>query len=106
VTGHGGPAARLVGIQILYVAGCPLVAGVRETVRRSLARAGVRAVVEERVGDYPSPTLLIDGRDVTGRPQRREARGACRLDLPTERQVLAALGRRSPWSPLRRQSLG
>ena len=76
-------------VEILQVQGCPLVGRVRETVERALARSEIDAVVEELVGDYQSPTLLVDGRDVTGRPLER--RSACRLDLPTEEQVLAAL---------------
>jgi hypothetical protein len=81
-------------IQILHVPDCPLVDRVREVVRQALVRTKVQAAVEERVGDYPSPTLLIDGRDVTGRPPSSGI--ACRLDLPTEQQVRAALARNSP----------
>lgn len=76
-------------IVLLQVPGCPLADRVRQTVRRVLARCEVRAEIVERVGDYPSPTLLIDGRDVTGR--RPGVCSACRLDLPTEEQVVAAL---------------
>jgi hypothetical protein len=54
-------------IEILQVPGCPMVDRVRETVRRALDRCRVRAEIEELVGDYPSPTLLINGQDVTGR---------------------------------------
>lgn len=77
-------------VQILHVEGCPLVDGLRETVRRSLARAGCAARIEELEADYPSPTLLIDDIDVvTGRPP--DLHPACRLDVPTEDQVVAAL---------------
>lgn len=76
-------------IEILQVPACPLVSRVRETVARALARLEIRAEITEVVGDYPSPTLLIDSRDVTGRG--RDECSACRLDLPTEEQVLAAL---------------
>ena len=77
-------------VQILHVGDCPLVGGLRETVLRSLARAGCGAWIEELQGDYPSPTLLIDGIDiVTGRPV--DPHPACRLDVPTEDQVVAAL---------------
>jgi hypothetical protein len=76
-------------IQILQVPGCPLVSRVRKTVARALARLEMRAEVREVVGNYPSPTLLIDGRDLTGREW--DECGACRLDLPTAEQVLAAL---------------
>jgi len=78
-------------IEILKVPGCPMVDRVRATVRRALDRCWVRAEIEELVGDYPSPTLLIDGQDVTGH-QWGEC-SACRLDLPTEDQVVAAIVR-------------
>lgn len=78
-------------IEILQVPGCRNVDRVRETVRRALERCSVRAEIEELVGDYASPTLLINGRDVTGH-QWGDC-SACRLDLPTEEQVMAALVR-------------
>jgi hypothetical protein len=77
-------------IKILHVPGCPNLDRVREAVRRVVARVQVNAIVEELVGEYPSPTLLIDGRDVTGHPLGTSV--SCRLDLPTEQQVLATLG--------------
>jgi hypothetical protein len=52
--------------------------------------------VEDLEGPYPSPTLLIDGTDVTGKSSRDGP--ACRLDLPTEEQILAALAPRPPSS--------
>jgi hypothetical protein len=78
-------------IEILHVQDCPLVERVRETVDRILAQLDIPAEVAELVGDHPSPTLLVDGRDVTGRPLGGCA--ACRLDVPTEAQIMAALGR-------------
>jgi hypothetical protein len=42
------------------------------------------AIVEELAGDYNSPTLLVNGFDVTGRPRALEGVMSCRLDLPTE----------------------
>jgi hypothetical protein len=48
-------------------------------------------VVEELVGDYTSPTLLVNGFDVTGHPRPPGGQTACRADLPTEEQILAAL---------------
>jgi hypothetical protein len=80
-----------VTIQILQVPGCPLVGRVRATLQQALARTQLQIDVEELVGDYHSPTLLIGGRDVTGRQRERGA--SCRMDLPTERQVLIALER-------------
>jgi hypothetical protein len=50
----------------------------------------------ERVGRYPSPTVLVDGVDVM-RPESGARIGdACRLDLPAPQRVLDALHRRSP----------
>jgi hypothetical protein len=48
-------------------------------------------VVEELAGDYDSPTLLVNGVDVTGHPRAPEGHMSCRLDLPSEEQILAAL---------------
>jgi hypothetical protein len=77
-------------VQILHVAGCPLVDELRKTAQRGIARVGCGAGIDELEGDYPSPTLLIDGVDVlTGRPIALHA--ACRLDIPSEEQVVAAL---------------
>lgn len=78
-------------IELLSVADCPLADRVRGLVHRCLAIAGVDAQVAERVGAYPSPTLLIDGIDVvTG--ARLADNPCCRFDLPTTEQILIALG--------------
>lgn len=78
-----------VHIRLLHVPDCPLVERVRATLRRSLSNTNVRVTIEEVEGPYPSPTLLVGGIDVTGRTPA--AGPACRLDLPTEDQVLGAL---------------
>jgi hypothetical protein len=81
-------------IELLYVPQCPLVDGLRTTVRECLKDAGIAAPLYEREGDYPSPTLLVDGADViTGRPISGAA--SCRLDLPSRAQIRAALDRSS-----------
>jgi hypothetical protein len=77
-------------IQILQVADCPLVERLIDEVEGCLADAGADEPVEVLVGDYPSPTLLIDGVDVaTGQPVSGEPR--CRLDLPSRAQINAAI---------------
>lgn len=76
-------------VQLLHVADCPLVGEVRTLLHHSLARSGLRAQIEELEGPYPSPTLLVDGVDVTGRATGTEP--SCRLDFPSEEQILAAL---------------
>lgn len=76
-------------VQVRSLPHCPNIEQVRELVRRAAAAAGAAVLLEELVGDYPSPTVLVDGLDVTGAPL---AEGAyCRLDLPTEGQIQAAL---------------
>jgi hypothetical protein len=55
----------------------------------ALASIGATAVIEEVEGPYPSPTVLIEGVDVTGRSLG--AGPACRLDLPTREQIVSAV---------------
>jgi hypothetical protein len=77
-------------VQLLSAPGCPLVERARSALHRALTRAGITAAVEELVGAYPSPAILINGRDVvTGGLPTPEA--CCRLDLPTTAQIAAAL---------------
>lgn len=77
-------------IELWHVAGCPLVEQVRADLRECLRRLGGGAIVTEREGPYPSPTVLINGVDVvTGAAPRGET--CCRLDLPTRDQIRTAL---------------
>lgn len=77
-------------IQILKVPGCPLVDRLITEVERCLTEAGLGEPVEIVVGDFPSPTLVMDGVDVaTGRPVEGEPR--CRMDLPSQEQIRAAV---------------
>jgi hypothetical protein len=76
-------------IQILHVADCLLVGDVRREVQEYLDRYGVDAQIEEVEGPYPSPTLLVGGRDVTERPPG--VGPACRLDLPSRDQISRAI---------------
>ena len=85
-TNQGPPPPRIV---LLSVPHCPLVEQVRKTLADCVATAGVAITAEERVEPCASPTLLIDGHDVTGR--HLSAHASCRLDLPTPEQILAAL---------------
>lgn len=77
-------------VELLYVPDCPLVERVRDMLRTCLPMAPRPVQVTECEGDYPSPTLLVDGMDVvTSAPPRREP--CCRFDLPTCDQLLTAL---------------
>lgn len=84
-----------VTVQILHVADCPLVEELRDLLRSAAARAGVSTVVEEVEGPCLSPTLLVGGVEVSDGAVARPSRDApaCRLDLPTEDQIVAALVR-------------
>jgi len=85
------PEGATVQIRLLHVSDCPLVDQLRITLRAALLKAAVHVAIEEIEGPCPSPTLLIAGVDVTGRAP--EPGAYCRLDLPTEAQILAALSR-------------
>lgn len=76
-------------VEVLYVAGCPHAAEAVALVERCLARLGLRAELESREADVPSPSVLVNGVDVMGSPASEAA--LCRLDLPTEERVLDAL---------------
>ena len=81
-----GPAR----VQILHVPDCPLVDRLRAEVEATLAQVAPDVRLSLLEGDYPSPTLLVDGIDVTtGAPVSGGPR--CRLDLPTPDQVRQAL---------------
>lgn len=78
-------------IQILHVPDCPNLSELRRRVQQSVAHLGVSAVVGEIEGPYPSPTLLVNGEDVTGHPVSSDP--SCRLDTPTHGQITAAITR-------------
>ena len=76
-------------IELLYVPGCPHVDNARQMLRECLDELGLGVAVQERVGDFPSPTITVDGADVMGKHSLAGA--TCRLDLPTRDRVLTAL---------------
>jgi hypothetical protein len=77
-------------LELWHVPDCPLVDQVRATLQECLRAADIDVPVHERQGDYPSPTLVINGTDVvTGTAPTDGV--CCRLDLPTHTQIHAAL---------------
>ena len=78
-------------IEVLYFTGCPHADAARTLVRRCVAALGIQASIIERDGDYPSPSVRIDGKDVMGEPAVSER--SCRLDRPSESKVMAGLRR-------------
>lgn len=78
-------------IEILHTPDCPHLDQARALLRSCLAELQLETPIRDREGDFPSPTILVDGVDVMG---RTDIQGAmCRLDLPTRDRVLAALKR-------------
>lgn len=79
-------------IDLLTAPECPNAERARAVVAECLDTLGLDVPVHHLVGQYPSPTVLIDGIDVM-RPESGPPTGdACRLDLPTRQRVLDALG--------------
>jgi hypothetical protein len=83
-------------IEQLSSPGCPNVEITRRMLTDCLASLGIDVPIIDRVGRYPSPTVLVDGVDVM-RPEAEAPIGdACRLDLPTPHHILDALRTRAP----------
>jgi hypothetical protein len=78
-------------VQILHVPDCPLLPSARRAVDRVTASLGAHVRVEEVEGAFPSPSMMVDGQDVTGTIARGGAQ--CRLDLPTDQQIRVSLQR-------------
>jgi hypothetical protein len=84
------PRSGRTRIQVLQVPDCPLVNAVLADLKAAIEDAGVKAQIDIVVGEFPSPTLVIDGLDITtGEPPAGGPR--CRLDPPTKEQVEAAI---------------
>jgi hypothetical protein len=77
-------------IELLSSPGCPRAATAKETVTGCLASLGIEVTIIERVGRFPSPTVLVDGIDVM-RPEGAVSGDTCRLDLPTTQRVCEAV---------------
>lgn len=94
-------------IELLYFPGCPNVAPARVQLQRTLIQAGLPAQWEEHdvsaddaplhTRGYGSPTILVDGRDVSGGSPTEGS--ACRLypgsevpGVPPQAAILGALG--------------
>ena len=76
-------------IELLHVPSCPHVEEARRFLRSCLQDLGLEGSIEERQGQFPSPSILIDGVDVMGDPGGQGA--MCRLDRPDTERIMAAL---------------
>ena len=76
-------------IELRYVPECPNVEKTRTLLRDVVDALGLHIEIEEREGDYPSPSVLVDDVDVMGDPGFLG--GGCRLDLPDRRRLETCL---------------
>jgi hypothetical protein len=85
-------------VELLLAPDCPNASAARAVLARCLRRLGLDIRVGERVGEFASPTILVDDVDIMTGVAGAPPTQACRLDLPTEARLLAALRRRSAGS--------
>ena len=78
-------------VELLLSPDCGYAAAARTMLRHCLQIARLDLSITERVGDFPSPTVLVDGVDVMTGVSGTRAMRACRLDRPTETRILTAL---------------
>ena len=78
-------------VELLHYEGCPLEPAAHQLVRQCLIALGIPDPVLVRVGDWPSPTVLVNGTDVMRPAAELSKRRVCRTDVPTRERVLAAL---------------
>jgi hypothetical protein len=78
-------------VELLQYEGCPLAPAAHRLVRECLIAVGIPEPALVRVGDYPSPTVLVNGTDVMGAAAELSKARVCRVDVPTRERVLAAL---------------
>lgn len=84
----------MIEVELRYVAGCPHADAARALLRACLTELKLDVAIEDKEGEYPSPTILVNGEDVMGAPASQAA--ACRLDVPNRQRLLAALRRTGP----------
>jgi hypothetical protein len=78
-------------VELLVAPECPHAPAARALLASCLDRLGLAMRVRERIGDYPSPTILVDGIDVMTGLSGVPRMWACRLNVPTASRVLVAL---------------
>ena len=81
----------MVKVELQHVPACPHADAARALLRECLAELELDVAFDDNEGEYPSPTILVNGEDVMGAPASQAA--ACRLDVPTRDRWLAGLRR-------------
>jgi hypothetical protein len=93
-------------IDLVYFDGCPNAEVARQNIRSALEAAGVpphwdewdlaSEDTPERYRRHGSPTVLVDGRDVTGDGTRAVAMACRSVGAPSVSTIAEAIGGRSP----------
>jgi hypothetical protein len=78
-------------VELLHYEGCPKAPAAHRLVRECLNALGIPDPVLVRVGDWASPTVLVNGIDVMRPAAELLKTRVCRIDVPTRERVLAAL---------------
>ena len=78
-------------VELLHFEGCPSAPAAHRLVRHCLIALGIPDPVLVRVGDGPSPTVLVNGTDVMHPAAELSDVRVCRIDVPSRERVLAAL---------------
>jgi hypothetical protein len=72
--------------ELVFFVGCPHVVQARSNLGEALKQAGFEPIWDERViesaggeSEYPSPTILVGGQDVTPVAPNNTGASACRL---------------------------
>jgi hypothetical protein len=77
-------------IEVLHIPGCPHVDAARQLLLDCIDDLGLpRTAVVDRVGSFPSSSIVVNGTDVMGTPEVMSS--SCRLDVPRRDRILAAL---------------
>lgn len=84
------PLAGVPRVELLLVVNCPYADVARTRLREAMHRLGLDIDVVEQIGDYPSPTILVNGVDVMT-AKVPDGGASCRLDLPTTHAIQQAL---------------
>ena len=93
MSAHERPLTSQPEVELLHLPDCPNVDAARNLLRACLSEMGLTSLeVADTAGDFPSPSILVNGIDVMGQPATEFA--SCRLDLPTRERVMSALARR------------
>ena len=78
-------------VELLHHHGCRFAQATYLLVQECLVALGIPTEVLVRVGEYPSPTVLINGTDVMRPTEELTEVRMCRIDMPTRDQLLATL---------------